>query len=554
VILFLIGYLPLTEEWWRFRSDAWFHRAVVVQVGDYGIPPEDPYFAGYELQYMWFYHILIVLLSRATALDPFFITPLLNLQSFCGFVLGTVLLAGLLKRRFAFRFSSVLTVVLGLNGFFWLFLPVKAVRAFFGEVTGFSEIARQYSLNPFTARRVEEFLTILYNQDFLLDKFVVTTALGLSLCCMTAFWYGTTRYLAVRRPSSLILTSLALLGMLGFHTMVGIVMLIGLFGAFFMLFLLRSRLTGYSLKSCGILSGVCLASILLISPYLYTIMRLKESEQLVPIGLSFTKTVGILVTCASVLFLTAFQKTFFRRVDVESRFFLLATLSIVLFCLFISLPGPNTYDKLPLFIFYPLAVVGGWTFVDYLDKQRPGRNKAAATLLIALLFLVPVNALSFAAYFADPTKEMYTEDEKSLAAWVREHTTRESVFIDGDKEVFLLVAGPRRYFCGYMAYADFWGYNKTEMAARARARDMLLSDKSLDQESLRLLGTVEYDLYVIDRVSPDGNGPSVTLAAYPQLFEPVHAGGSLSLYRVDTRACLEAAAGERTLPVHSEEE
>ncbi|MDH3197904.1 MAG: hypothetical protein OEO21_06660, partial [Candidatus Krumholzibacteria bacterium] len=61
----LTAALPLSELWWRIRSDAWFHRAVVYQIEDFGLPVEDPYFAGIPLQYMWFYHVLVLVLSHA---------------------------------------------------------------------------------------------------------------------------------------------------------------------------------------------------------------------------------------------------------------------------------------------------------------------------------------------------------------------------------------------------------------------------------------------------------------------------------------------------------
>ena len=54
----------------------------------------------------------------------------------------------------------------------------------------------------------------------------------------------------------------------------------------------------------------------------------------------------------------------------------------------------------------------------------------AAVVIVALLFFVPVNAISFIAYFNTPTEAMYTADEEAVAAWVREHTSRKAVFID----------------------------------------------------------------------------------------------------------------------------
>ena len=47
-----VGDQAVAKHGMRYRSDAWFHAAVIAQIGDYGIPPEDPYFAGLALQWM----------------------------------------------------------------------------------------------------------------------------------------------------------------------------------------------------------------------------------------------------------------------------------------------------------------------------------------------------------------------------------------------------------------------------------------------------------------------------------------------------------------------
>src|SRR5688572_17232255 len=103
VVVVLTAFLPLTREWWRIRSDAWFHAAVVAQIGEYGIPPEDPYFAGIPLQYMWFYHVLVLTLSRALVCDPFHVMAILNIQAVAALGVGAWMLAGVFRRTFAHR-------------------------------------------------------------------------------------------------------------------------------------------------------------------------------------------------------------------------------------------------------------------------------------------------------------------------------------------------------------------------------------------------------------------------------------------------------------------
>ncbi len=66
----IVGYHPFVSEWWRLRTDGFFHIAVISQIEHYGIPPEDPYFHGMPLQYMWFFHVLAAVVTEATNIQP----------------------------------------------------------------------------------------------------------------------------------------------------------------------------------------------------------------------------------------------------------------------------------------------------------------------------------------------------------------------------------------------------------------------------------------------------------------------------------------------------
>ena len=536
--LFLVGYLPQTSEWWRFRSDAWFHGAVVEQISEFGLPPTDPYFAGYELQYMWFYHVTVLALSRAASLDPFRVMSLINLQCLTGMFLATLLFAGIFVRRFGRRLGSCILVAFGMNGLVWLFLPFKAIRAMTGEVTGVDELTRTFSLSPFDLYTAKTFLTVYYNQEFFLDKFVVMTALGLAFACMAMFWWACAEYLKSRRPFALIAASLCLVGMLGFHTLFGVVMIAAAAGGLVLSLLFRSKVDGYRLRTAVELAIALAAAAAATAPYLYSITRLKEKEHFFPFGFSFEKIAGILITCAAVIVLAAYQRWFFAARDAAARFLQFGLAATVIFCALIELPDSNTYDKLPLFVFYPLAVIGGWTLSDVVARRRSAAGRAAAALVLSVLFLVPVNAISFAAYFSTHDEPKYTGSEEAAADWIRNNTTRDAVFIDDNEKVFLLVAGPRRYFCGKIAYARQWGYARLAMAERIHVRDTLLGGGELNVTTLRLLSEAPWELYVIVR-GPERPAPA--LSRLPGLFRRVYAGGDIVLYRVDRGACERAA-------------
>ncbi len=135
-LVLLTAFLPFTREWWRVRSDAWFHAAVVAQIEHTGVPPEDPYFAGVQLQYMWFYHVLVLLLARTLDLDSFWCMAMVNVHALVGLSLAVFCLAGVFRDRFADRLAATATVLLAFNAAFWVFFPVKALKAFIGDVRG----------------------------------------------------------------------------------------------------------------------------------------------------------------------------------------------------------------------------------------------------------------------------------------------------------------------------------------------------------------------------------------------------------------------------------
>jgi hypothetical protein len=389
-------------------------------------------------------------------------------------------------------------------------------------------------------------MNIYFNQEFFLDKFMVATAFGLSLAFMTTAWYASTAWLRERRFSSLALAALALAGMLGFHSLVGFVMLVGIFGGAALLFLFRARVAGYSRRDTLWLLLASLAVFLAAAPYLYQVMHLKEREQVFPLSVSLAKTGGIFISCAFVLFLAWRGRAFLRASDAASRFFVFAALALTAFCLVITLPGPNTYDKLGYFVFIPLSVVAGFALADALIA--PGRRAAAVAWTLA--FLVPVNAIAFASCYLTPDEAVVAPDEARLAGWLREHTPRDALLLEDHDRVTFLVTVPRRYFWGSWPYAWQWGYPRAEMSRRLHARRALYSPKPIDATALEVLGGVEEELYAVVRPEHRAGGAMVTRR--PDLFVVVHEDGQLALVRIDTAAC-RAAAGRQNDRVSTEE-
>jgi hypothetical protein len=544
---FFTGILPMTSELWRIRSDAWFHGAVVEQIRTYHLPPDDPYFVGLPLQYMWFYHAFVLLVSDTLRMDPFRVMAVINIQAVTGRGAAAGSLAAVFRQRTAHRLAATASLLFCFNAAFWILLPIKAVRAMIGDVRGFDEIARTFSLVPFDYGTACGFMTIYYNQEFFLDKFMVATAFGFALTAMTGGWFAFSEWMANGTRRALVLLAFMLVGMLGFHSLVGFVMLVGICGGVILAHLFPGAVGRPPLLRSATLLAVSLGCFLLTTPYLYLVMHMKEREQVIPLSVSFPKTAGIFIASLFVMVLAARQRWFTTERTPAARVFALAAIAVLVFCLAIRLPGPNTYDKLGYFVFLPFSIVAGFAMAD-ITLRRTGRARAWTMAAWIGLFAVPAHALAFAAAFNTPTPPLVEPAERDLSAWVREHTDRDAVFIDDHDRTFLLVTGPRRYLFGNWPYAQQWGYPRLEMARRLHAVRVLYNRPDVDATTLEVLTGRAEPLYVV--VRPEHHARGAAVLARPDLFAPVYEGRDLALYRVDTAACRAALehVTERTSP------
>ncbi|MFH1756280.1 MAG: hypothetical protein ABIA59_11330, partial [Candidatus Latescibacterota bacterium] len=501
----LVGFLLLPSEYWRLHSDGWFHAAVVSQIADYGIPPQDPYFYDLPLQYFWVYHVLVLVTSQAAKIDPTLVMAFINIQGLAGFCLASFLLSVHYRKRFFHGISSMLVAVLGMNALFWLFLPVKLLRVFTGDVRGTEEASRILTLSPLNIETARRFLDIYFNRQYLLDKFIVITAFSLGLALTAAAWYGATRSLANKNAFPLLFTFLVFVGLVAFHTVAALIMLVGFGGGFLLLTIHRFHSHRRIAKRSMLMILILFASVIIMSPYLYLVTHGKESGGLLPFAISFERIAGLVITCALVMILAAFQwKKIAADRSHEARFFMFATLTTLIFCVLVILPGPNTYDKPPFFVFFPLAIAGGWTLAELTGHSRSFLRNKAMIAAIFILLLMPTNLIAMLGYFYTPTGPVVTACEADVAAWVRTNTPRDAIIIDSDDRVFLLVAGPRRYYYGRHGYAVQWNYRNNEMARRRAVVSNIYQPGPLGRSTLAALSAIEPKVYVIERKGESG--------------------------------------------------
>ena len=543
IVSALIVYLPATSEWWRVRSDGWFHGAVIAQIADYGIPPEDPYAAGFPLQYMWFFHVYAFALSKASGIDPFMVMALINVPSLVGLALGGFLFSSIYRKTFSHNFAAALTVVFGMNAAIWLFLPVKFLQAFSGDVRGFEEVARVFSLRPYDALTVRGFVQLGFIQEWLLDKFMVATAFTVGLTLMAVLWWAAARYVTTERREYLVAAFLSAFGVVAYHTALGMVVFGSVGLGLLAMLALRRRSGGCPARPIfRLLVAMATAGVLLL-PYMYSITYAKTGEAAFPLGLSFLKMLGIVVSCALVIFLSAFQwRRSLRDKSPAGRFLVWTTASVIFLCAIVRLPAANAYDKFPFLLFFPLAVLGGWTLAEYAERAAAPRRRTLRYIVACVLAFGPLNVFMFAGYYNTVPVPIMSDDEKKVGEWIRAATPRESVVIDTNLNCFLLISGPRRYYMASELYALGWGYDQTEIGKRVRVIKDLYSPGGLEPETFETVGFLPYPLYILVRTDE----PSIDQAKFgenPRLFHRVFSAGPIAVFELDREAFRSTAAG-----------
>ncbi|TPW09793.1 MAG: hypothetical protein FD129_2088, partial [bacterium] len=219
----------ITRPWIRLRADSWFHAAVVFEIERGGIPPQDPYFAGLPLQYMWFFHWIMAGIRKVVAVTPFDLMVIVNGLALMTLIMASADLAAWLARRQGEspgRAATLAAVVvpLGLGVLFWLVMPIRALRALGGQHGGMSELVELFRLTPLDIPTARAFLSDFGSVPFFLNKFMVGTAYGLALTGLVIYLGALVRFIERPRLTPLLVAAPALFLSLMFHPVVGLTM------------------------------------------------------------------------------------------------------------------------------------------------------------------------------------------------------------------------------------------------------------------------------------------------------------------------------------------
>jgi len=510
----LAGYFSLSTEWWRVFSDAWVHQPIVRSIMSSGLPPGDPWFAGFQITYPWIYHAYVAAAAAITGLDAFRVMAWIQLSALVSVILS---LGHLIHRVYGPRIGGALAFVLfGLNSLFPLFLLlVVVVRAFSGHDQGFEEFRRHLSLDSYDWHTTKTFLRSIGGQALFLDKFLVTTPFALSLAAMTAWagsfwrWFGgqPSDAAPVEDPNrvgssgELGLAALLTLSAGLLHAVVGPHLLVTTAGVAAIAFLYRGsepRTFRDAWRwSIAVLVGAVPAGI-----YIASLLGTEGGHTQLPIDLAPRKLFGY-ASCLALGLIVGFRPAVrLFNGGGAGRMWAAWILAALALATFIRLPGPSaffTVDKFAYLVWIPLAVPAGGAFAKWIAGTSRVKGVAVAVLLLA-----PVSVFALFSRFGDPIADVRQPWGTPAHAWMREHLPQDAVLLvpRGDIDTGAFVGRDQYY--GTEVVALQRGYQTAELDARRRIVLTLYDDGTIDPADIDHLEALGRPVYA---VWPDYSGP-----------------------------------------------
>ena len=505
--------LPLTNFWWRARSDSWFHAAIMDKLLRDGVPLTDPYFTGLRLQYMYFYHAILAACASLAHIDAFHAMILVNAMALFSCTMAFYALAGLFSRRTGPRVAGTTLWLFGMNGWFYLFYVMRIARALTGATHGTAMLHGFFPWSPSGHDTAMSLISVEGNQFMFLDKFMLGTAFSLTLslaagvlfmllCARRGHW-------SVRHDAVLFLS---IAGAMLLHPVTGVTMAAVTLCVLLLLLAVRSQ-TARGGPSYLRLAGWIVAGLAVTIPYVRSVMPAQGSGGTMA-SLAFQPAVA-LGLFADVLPALAFAVWFFRRAgedtDTPDRFgarpFSELTLSgtgvLVVWLLWMTAVAltvdltTNNETKFSFFVWLPLCVLA----VGCLEKIWSGAQRRLVLVALASATL-PLHMLYFHHAARDHSSLAVTDSERAVYQWIEESTPRDAVFIEADDVVRVPVLADRDLYWGTEAYAHNWGYPDAEMSARRNLRDHVFSAQGPGEDDVMQLRVLGRRVFVIYRRKP----------------------------------------------------
>ncbi len=504
--------LPLTDTWWRWREDSWFHAAVADKLTRDGLPLTDPYFAGLRLQYPYCYHAILSACASLTGIDFFRAMILVNAIALTSCALAFHALSGLFSRRAGPRVLGLCVWLFAMNGWFYLFYPLRLARALAGRSHGLELLRQFFPWTPAGHATAFNLVSVEGNQFMFLDKFMVGTAFSLTLGLAASLLY---LLLSARRGAWSsrhdVAFVLCIAGTLAMHVVTGVTLALATALVLALLLWIRAQPSRGGPAYVRLLGWIVLGVAVTI-PYLRSVAA--QSGGGGPgVGLAFQPAyaLGLLadILPALVLALVFFRRSSehrdtpeiigaraFAELSVSATGMLaLWTLWVLIGALTVDLTT-NNETKFAFLLQLPLAALAVGAF-ERLWNHAGARRAALAVVASASL---PLHLLYYHHAVRDASTAVVSEGERAAYAWIRTTAPRDAVFLEADDIVRVPVLASRDLYWGNDTYARNWGYPADEMSARKRLRDTVFSPAGPSADDLARLRSLQRRVFVVFRI------------------------------------------------------
>jgi len=472
---------PLLNPWTRIHLDSWIHAGIAWDIHERGLPPIDPRFAGLRLNYVWFYNLLLAMVSTTFgARDPFITMVLMNLVDMGLLVALIWWLAAWRWQDAAAARGAVLLLSFGLNAGAWLLWPLRLARALVGEHRGWSEMVRVAGQNEWDTYRVMHWLAApfawMVNHW---DKWTIGSSIGYAYLFVPLHLVALVRAWETRHAAWWLVVVASSASMMLFHGVVGLsVVPVSLATLVALRVGSRSLPDGASTRQ--VLGGLLAltAGAVLTLPYLRSITSGWSADQSGMqhsyLHLDPRMPWTILTACGAALLFTWRSHRAaagVRRPHAD----LLVVWSIAMtgFAVIVHLPEGNEH-KFVWPLFAVLSVVGGPAAWAWWARPRRGTARMTFVALVLLVFLVPP-LLFLHGMLRDRPERSQPElaevarprtGDREFYQWVQDSTSRDAVMLDDDGRDHLMVLGRRRLLCGTLFGTDRAAFPSAELAAR----------------------------------------------------------------------------------------
>ncbi len=534
----LCAWLLCTNDLLPLRSDGWFHAAVVAQIAQRGVPPEDPYFAGLRLLYFWGSHAWaagwLVLVPK---LQPW--TPLLalNLSGAFAVVLGVAAIAQRLRANAEAVAGACLLALLGYSPFAW---GLIVGRAFTGDVRGWADVVHQagHGIDPVLATMATGQLH--GSLAFFGDKYLVLTPFGMGLALLALSVAAALALLERPGARGGFALAVCVAATLFVHTVVGYALLL-LCATWFVVAAVRG-VTGDHRRLAALfpIALAVIGAITVLAPYLIEITLGKRGQ--LSAGLTrkalWSFVVGGAFYIPAGFAWLASRARGGRDRDAGESLAPLALLVPVLLvagmALALRLPENNQSKFLNL-LFLLLAAPAALGLQSLLD--RAGRPLAWLLTACFACAALPNLGLAIWGFSGERGIGMHawraTPAQREACAWVRAHTPADAALCDPVVARDLIVHGARSVLWGGPYGERDWGYDPAALQARRDLVSALALGRDPEGGAFVLLSSAKREVVLVTRAdAPDSVLSVAAIAARPERFERLWGNGAMTFWRV----------------------